>query len=116
MPHPGGAGSALGPVAGEDQEHVVHAGLAHGQGGRGELVVVEQAQRVDQQPGAVVGGQPEGGAVPLGLGGQALLADHLPERVAAVDVQAGGRLVQEATGGRWTSAAATSRRRRIPPE
>jgi hypothetical protein len=161
---PCGRAEGLGAAAGQGEEHVVHAGVAHGQRGWREVVVVQQPQHVDEQPRAVVGGQPDGRAVPLRVGVQALgqqfdgavgagvvahpeldhgaaelglersrgvvgdhppavhdrdavrqpvgllqvlggqqhrgplgdqFADHPPQRVAAVDVQPGGRLVEE---------------------
>jgi hypothetical protein len=57
----------------------------------------------------VLGGEQDGGAA-----GDPRF-DRLPETEAAARVEAGGRLVEE-EDGRATSAAARSRRRRIPPE
>jgi hypothetical protein len=58
----------------------------------------------------VLGGEQDGGA-----GGDPPF-DRLPEGDAAARVEPRGRLVEERTGGRATSAAARSSRRRIPPE
>src|SRR5215218_2642505 len=49
----------------------IQAGVAHGQRDRREVLVVQQPQHVDEQARAVVGGEPDGRAVPLGLGAEA---------------------------------------------
>ena len=60
---------ALGAPAGERQEGVVEARLAHGERGRRQRVGVEQAQRLDQGARSFVGGKADGHAVALRMVG-----------------------------------------------
>src|SRR5207244_12604290 len=53
----GSIGGARGVLAGQGEEHVVEARLAEVDPGRGQLLGVEPAEGLEQEPGTVVAGR-----------------------------------------------------------